>query len=244
MMQQRLKASAAADCSHDAADSKNPANTERIFPYIGGEEVNTIPTYAPSICDRFCDFPLERAADSEPWRRMNNKQQASVSQGDRPCTTIPTLLPPIGRNCLRLFAHVKPAARQLMRTAVVAISRTTSRTLSRDCTTYRVLSAFRASPHLTTFDFLANDRISTAHVVCSHCPSWLPLLSLQSRVHEIWARYFRLNSRRSTCAIRRPTAFETFPFPHGFEVHATLEAAGRGLSRSSRCSSWSTATRA
>jgi hypothetical protein len=50
--------------------------------------------------------------------------------------------------------------------------------------------------------------------------------ALQSRVHEIWARFFassledRLRYTPSDC-------FETFPFPEGFESNVALEAAGK-----------------
>ncbi len=49
--------------------------------------------------------------------------------------------------------------------------------------------------------------------------------TLQSRIHEIWARFFgssledRLRYTPSDC-------FETFPFPENWETDATLEAAG------------------
>src|SRR5262249_34971864 len=49
---------------------------------------------------------------------------------------------------------------------------------------------------------------------------------LQSRCHDIWARFFsstledRLNYSPSDC-------FETFPFPEGFEIDPPLEQAGR-----------------
>ena len=50
--------------------------------------------------------------------------------------------------------------------------------------------------------------------------------ALQSRVHEIWARFFgssledRLRYTPSDC-------FETFPFPAAWETHPVLEAAGK-----------------
>jgi hypothetical protein len=55
--------------------------------------------------------------------------------------------------------------------------------------------------------------------------SFAPFAVLQSRTHEMWARFFsstledRLRYAPSDC-------FRTFPFPDGFETDATLEAAG------------------
>ena len=42
--------------------AKDPRNAERIFPYIGGEEVNDSPTHAHHrYVINFADFPLRRA---------------------------------------------------------------------------------------------------------------------------------------------------------------------------------------
>ena len=52
--------------------AKEPRNAERIFPYIGGEEVNNSPTHAHHryVID-FADFPLMRdPAATHPWHRL------------------------------------------------------------------------------------------------------------------------------------------------------------------------------
>lgn len=71
----------------------------------------------------------------------------------------------------------------------------------------------------------------SARMIFSHAlkvitfPTFAPFAVLQSRIHEIWARFFsstledRLRYTPSDC-------FRTFPFPEGFETDATLEAAG------------------
>lgn len=66
--------------------------------------------------------------------------------------------------------------------------------------------------------------IKTAIVICEQHYSALAVL--QSRVHEIWARFFsstledRLRYTPSDC-------FETFPFPSNYETDATIEAVGK-----------------
>ena len=63
-------------------------------------------------------------------------------------------------------------------------------------------------------------------VVVFAYPNVAPFTVLQSRIHEIWARFFsstledRLRYAPSDC-------FETFPFPRGYEIDPTLEAAGQ-----------------
>src|SRR5262249_36024391 len=73
---------------------------------------------------------------------------------------------------------------------------------------------------------LPSDRLF-AHTVVAFPTDKLSAFSvLQSRPHEIWARFFgssledRLRYTPSDC-------FETFPFPEGWETSAELEAIGK-----------------
>ena len=50
--------------------------------------------------------------------------------------------------------------------------------------------------------------------------------ALQSRVHEIWARFFG-SSMKDDLRYTPSDCFETFPFPERWETHLALEAAGR-----------------
>ena len=49
--------------------------------------------------------------------------------------------------------------------------------------------------------------------------------TLQSRPHEIWARFFG-SSMKDDLRYTPSDCFETFPFPDGWETHPALEAAG------------------
>jgi hypothetical protein len=53
-----------------------------------------------------------------------------------------------------------------------------------------------------------------------------PFAVLQSRVHEIWARFFS-SSMKDDLRYAPSDCFETFPFPQGYGSNATLEAAGQ-----------------
>jgi hypothetical protein len=48
---------------------------------------------------------------------------------------------------------------------------------------------------------------------------------LQSRAHEIWARFFS-SSMKDDVRYTPSDCFRTFPFPPNFEADAALEAAG------------------
>jgi hypothetical protein len=49
---------------------------------------------------------------------------------------------------------------------------------------------------------------------------------LQSRIHEVWARFFA-SSMKDDMRYTPSDCFETFPFPENWERYAALEAAGR-----------------
>lgn len=58
---------------------KNNRNAERIFPYIGGDEVNTSPSHAHHrfIID-FADMPLERDSSLPRWVDLNASQRTEL----------------------------------------------------------------------------------------------------------------------------------------------------------------------
>ena len=55
---------------------RDTRNAERIFPYIGGEEVNTDPRHAHHryVID-FADFPLRRDAEMKSWMVMTTSER-------------------------------------------------------------------------------------------------------------------------------------------------------------------------
>jgi hypothetical protein len=69
-------------------------------------------------------------------------------------------------------------------------------------------------------------------MVFSHALNVFPLpthaafCALQSRPHEIWARFFG-SSMKDDLRYTPSDCFETFPFPEGWETHPALDAAGK-----------------
>ncbi|MHC5831206.1 MAG: type IIL restriction-modification enzyme MmeI, partial [Nostoc sp.] len=49
---------------------------------------------------------------------------------------------------------------------------------------------------------------------------------LQSRIHEIWARFFG-SSMKDDLRYTPSDCFETFPFPENWETNSTVETAGK-----------------
>ena len=88
-----------------------------------------------------------------------------------------------------------------------------------------MLVTSRVSEHMA-FIFLPSYMVYSDRLVVFPNESSGYFCTLQSRVHEIWARFFgssledRLTYTPSDC-------FETFPFPKSWDTHPTLEAAGK-----------------
>ena len=89
----------------------------------------------------------------------------------------------------------------------------------------RVLVISRVSEH-AGIGFLRSGAVYSDRLIVFPFETFSVFGVLQSRPHEIWARFFgssledRLTYTPSDC-------FETFPFPEGWETHPALEAAGR-----------------
>jgi hypothetical protein len=178
---------------------RNPRNGERIFPYIGGEDVNESPSlsYHRYVID-FFDRSLEEAAkwpDLIEVLRIKVKPERDKQKRDA------------NRERWWQFAEKRPG---LYRT----ITRMT-----------RVLVVSIVTKHLG-FVFLPTGLVYSHRLQIFATESWRFFAVLQSSVHEFWARFFsstledRINYSGSDC-------FDTFPFPSDFETLPTLEQAGR-----------------
>jgi hypothetical protein len=176
----------------------DPRNHERVFPFIGGEEINTSPTQSHHrwIID-FGDFTLPQAESwpdllaivrekVKPYRDTVNRQahrQRWWQYGDRRVELYRTL--------------------QGMQ---------------------RTLALSQVSPHLSL-------AFVPSRCVFSHAVDILAFESdcafsvLQSRIHEIWARMFG-SSMKDDLRYTPSDCFDTFPFPHGWEVNETLSMVG------------------
>ena len=220
----------------------DPRNREAIFPYIGGQEVNTSPTHAHHrYVINFCDWPLRRerldgVMDApESWAAADEDRRRGWLRAGR----VPLDYPgPVAADWPELLAiveeRVKPAREQLgnspidrthkarwwlyandrpeLRAAIAGLERV----LATNC---------GATPHLA-LAFLPASSIFANTLDVFPFETHAAFCTLQSRPHEIWARFFgssledRLRYTSSDC-------FETFPFPHGWETDLVLEAAGR-----------------
>ena len=206
--------------------ARDSRNAERIFPYIGGEEVNDSPTHAyHRYVINFEGFPLRRDNVSPSWQGADDSQRKEwlrsgivpMDYPDPVAADWPDLLNIVERkvkpdrltdnreNYRRYwwqFAERRPGLTVALRSLdhVIVISRVT---------------------HQLGFAVLPANMVHGESLVVVTSASQTLQGILQSRVHEIWARFFassledRLRYGPSDC-------FETFPFPLAFECNTAL----------------------
>jgi Eco57I restriction-modification methylase/MmeI, target recognition domain len=214
---------------------KNPKNAERISPYIGGEEVNTDPEQRHQrYVINFEDFPLERGANGSRWSSTAQRERDAMLR----VGVVPEDFPGfVAADWPDLLSIIE----QLVKPSRVSLPPTNSwnKTVSQYWWRWgawrkqlnievKNLDRFLFHPNLSShlsFCFLPKGTVVGApHNVLAFSKNG-PFATLQSRVHEIWARFFsstmedRLRYTPSDC-------FRTFPFPEGFETDRTLEATG------------------
>ena len=210
--------------------AEEPRNRQAIFPYIGGEEVNTNPTHAHHrYVINFRDYPLRREELGELWAGAEEQQRREWLRSE----AVPVDYPgPVAADWPDLLAiveeRVKPERMKVNRKVrrdywwrygdrQPALYRAIARL-------ERVLVNSQVSAHLQ-FAF------SPTGMVFAHTSYVFPFdiyaafCSLQSRPHEVWSRFLgssledRLRYTPSDC-------FETFPFPDEWRTHSDLERAG------------------
>ncbi len=179
--------------------AENPKNQERIFPYIGGSEVNGSPTHEHR---RYViNFGEMSEEEARGWPELMAIVEAKVK---------PQRLLDKREIYRRLWWHFCEKRIALYR----AIA-----------TCDRVLVISRHQPNWGLTFVLPNMVFSEALIVCA-LDTYSAFCALQSRPHEIWTRFFgssledRLRYTPSDC-------FETFPFPENWETDPTLETIGK-----------------
>ena len=113
----------------------DPRNREAIFPYIGGEEVNTSPTHAHHrYVINFRDYPLRREESLTPWADMDVQQRDECLRSGRVPYDYPD---PVAAGLAGTPAHRKDADQghtwELLDSIVVALRASALGPLRRHC---------------------------------------------------------------------------------------------------------------
>lgn len=173
----------------DVLIAKDVRNTERIFPYLGGEEVNSSPTQSH---DRFViNFGQMMLREAEAWPDLIAivREKVKPERDLRDHNAIARRQ----KEYWWLYRSDTPE----LRVAIAELD--------------RCLVNSQVSKHLI-FAFQPTDRVFSHALYVYPLPAFSSFAILQSRVHERWARLLsstmedRLRYAASDC-------FETFPFP-------------------------------
>jgi hypothetical protein len=179
--------------------SANPVTRDAVFPYLGGEELNTSPThdYRRFVID-LGDTTLEEA--TQRWPELVEILRVKVKP----------YRDGLKRDCYRerwwLHGERQPEL---------------YRQLSNHC---RVLANSQVSGNMA-FAFQPVDRRFSVTLNLFMFSSYAAFSLVQCRPHEVWARFLG-SSMKDDLRYTPTDCFDTFPFPEDWESRHALEAAG------------------
>jgi len=184
--------------------SEEPKSKTRVRPYMGGEEINSLPSPHP-IRYVITASDLETEADLMAFPRLAEIIRSRVKPERDKLGNNPNNVP-LRRRWWAYQAHRPELYAKLEGMQSVIVNSQVSSHL-----------VFAACPTNWVF----------AHTVNLFClETYAGFVCLQARPHALWAKFFassledRLRYTPSDC-------FETFPFPENFETNPRLEAAGQ-----------------
>jgi hypothetical protein len=209
---------------------KDRRNAERVFPYIGGEEINDSPTHTPRrFVINFEEFPLQRVALGQTWISADeNTKRIWLRKGLAPLD-YPGPVAADWPDLLKIVEkRVKPerdlANRDRRREiwwqygeTCPGLTEARKRyaellVISRVSDTYafvKVRSSVVPSDRLTVILSTGSEMFSV----------------LQSRIHETWARFFG-STLKDDFMYAPSDCLETFPFPTAYEGLPVLQHVG------------------
>ena len=185
--------------------ASNPRNAERIFPYIGGAEVNDSPTHESTrYIINFDDLGEDECWDNYPdlmkivEEKVKPERLAKAHGGgnDR-------------RKRAEYWWRFSRTAKDLY-TAIHNFD--------------RVLVTSQVSKY-RSFAFLSSGQIFDQRLVVFALREFASFAILQSQTHQIWETCFGLTLRTDP-TYTPTTCFETFPFPKSLTIKGSLEHIG------------------
>ena len=177
----------------------NSRNANRVFPYIGGEEVNSSPTHTHRrFVINFGDMEHSEAARwPDLLKILDEKVRHERARKSKEVAEWPWWQ----------FWRTRGE----MAAAIAGLQ--------------QVMVCCRHQPHWT-LTFMPTTCVFSEALNVFAVASASSFAVLQSRLHETWARFFG-SSMKDDLRYTPSDCFETFPFAVGFETNAALEVAGR-----------------
>ena len=179
--------------------STNRKNADRIFPFVGGQELNSDPRHSHH---RHAIYFAQMSEDeARAWPDLMAIVEAKV----RPYRA------KTKRDAHRLRWWQYGETRPGLTSAIRGMS--------------RVLAIARVSQSVA-FAFLPMGSVYSEQVVVFAFDSDSAFAVLQSRPHEVWARFFA-SSMKDDLRYTPSDCFETFPFPESWQTSPALESTGK-----------------
>ncbi|WP_235511927.1 Eco57I restriction-modification methylase domain-containing protein [Sphingomonas sp. Leaf23] len=212
--------------------ASDPKNAIVIKPYLGGEEVNNSPTLAHHryVVD-FFDRPLRRAEDDSRWSELSAIVQQDQLRLGIVATDYPLSVAADWPDLLGIVrTRVKPDRDRQDRPALrqrwwqYAEKRPGLYAAIAGLPVVLVVNC-GATPHMA-FARLPNGSVYSHTTAVFALDTMAAFATLQSRVHEVWARAFA-SSMKDDLRYTPSDCFETFPLPPAFATDPTLDAAGQ-----------------
>ena len=179
----------------------DPRNGDVIFPYIGGKEVNTSPTHAHH---RYV-INFDERSETECRQRWPDLM-GIVEHRVKPIRMTDN------RAAYRNYWWQYAEKRKELYVAIAGLERA----LVVNC---------GAAPHFA-LAMLPAEMVFANTLDVFPYQTYAAFCALQSRLHEIWARFFG-SSMKDDLRYTPSDCFETFPFPKGWETGPALETAGK-----------------
>jgi hypothetical protein len=209
-------------------------NAARIFPYLGGEELNDDPTHAHRRwVINFADFPLSKRENLPGWFECSDDRRKAMIREGIVAHDYPGPVAADWPDLLRIVKEkVKPERLRLADNQDAARlkkywwqwGRYRPALFKAIAPLDRVLANSQVSKHLG-MAFLPTGKIY-AHTMGIFARSDFGFFcTLQSRVHEVWARFFS-SSLEDRLRYTPTDCFETFPLVQSEASHR-LEAVGQ-----------------
>lgn len=208
-----------------AQDSRN---LERIFPYLGGDEVNDSPSHTHHrYVINFADYPLSRDLLGHAWGSATDEQKAKWIRNG----VVPSDYPfPVAGDWPDLVAILEAKVKGTRGSYSTAgwwqFERYRGELYASISPSDKVLvtNAQAAQHHCFVFCPTGPVFANSLNVFPIETLSAFGLL--QSNIHELWARFFS-SSLEDRLRYNPTDCFETFPFPDGWETDAALDAEGQ-----------------
>jgi N-6 DNA Methylase len=195
------------DSNHDATSiaemhrlvEQEPRNQERIFPYIGGEEINSSPTHAHHR------YVINFGEMSENEARGWPDLMTIIEEKVRPLRLNDN------RATYRKFWWHFAEKRRTLYDSVAPLE--------------RILVNAKTS-NTKAFTFVSGNFVFDQSLNVFAFSEFLQFALLSSNLHFVWANFLG-SSMKDDIRYNVSDCFETFPFPQNWETDSKLEAAGK-----------------